>query len=148
MPLKRSEKQSDVKRIVLDTNVLISGLFFGEGAPRTIIRQCEKGLIELVLSRDIYDEYVRVIERLTTGYSEEELLELFRRITRYSLIVEDVPTFSEPISRDLDDDKFFACAVHAGIHIIVSGDRDLLDIADFKGVRVVTPRQFCDDYVV
>ncbi len=51
---------------------------------------------------------------------------------------------SEPVCSDPDDDKFLACAIASGVSLIVSGDRALLRVDGFAGVRVVTPRTFLD----
>jgi uncharacterized protein len=50
-----------------------------------------------------------------------------------------------PVSADPDDDKFFACASAAGVAVIVSGDKDLLDHDGWRGVRVLRPRRFADE---
>ena len=102
-------------KVVLDTNVFVSGVFFG-GTPGRVLEAWRDGKAEVVLSREIVEEYVRVGE----------------------------PPLSEPVSRDVDDDKFLACALAAGADYVVSGDRDLLDVSSHKGVVVLSPRDFVD----
>jgi len=50
-------------------------------------------------------------------------------------------------SRDPDDDKFIECALDAKALYIVSGDKDLLDIKEFEGVKIITAAQFCEQYL-
>ena len=109
-----------------------------------IVHQCQTGLLELVISPDIYDEYVRVVDRLTSAYPEVEVATVFRRITSYSVMIDDVPPLASPVSRDPDDDKFLACAVHAGVEVVVTGDKDLLEVSEYQRVHILTPQQFCD----
>jgi len=59
----------------------------------------------------------------------------------------DAPALPEPVSPDPDDDKFLACALTAGAAVIVSGDKDLLDRSGWRGVRVLRPRQFSDEFL-
>jgi uncharacterized protein len=53
----------------------------------------------------------------------------------------------EAVCDDPDDDKFFECAIAGGANLIVSGDKHLLKISDYKGIKVVRPRQFVDEYL-
>jgi uncharacterized protein len=53
----------------------------------------------------------------------------------------------ERVSSDPDDDKFLACALAASVPVVVSGDRDLLDHTGWRGVRVLRPRQFTDEFL-
>jgi predicted nucleic acid-binding protein len=57
------------------------------------------------------------------------------------------PSLPEPVCLDPDDDKFIACAVSSNTHIIVSGDKHLLQVSGCNGVRVLKPRQFVDEYL-
>jgi len=55
--------------------------------------------------------------------------------------------YLNPVCKDPDDDKFIACAVAAGIKQIVSGDKQLLKVNGYKGIHVLTPRKFVDNYL-
>ena len=50
----------------------------------------------------------------------------------------------EGVSADADDDKYFGAAVEGGATLIVTGDPDLLNVQEFRGIRIVTPRVFVD----
>jgi predicted nucleic acid-binding protein len=54
---------------------------------------------------------------------------------------------AEPVGRDPDDDKFLACALTSGPKYVISGDKDLLGASGYKGLAVVSPRKFVDDYL-
>ena len=61
--------------------------------------------------------------------------------------VVEAPALLNPVSADPDDDKFLACAIAAEVSLIVSGDKHLLDQSGWRGVRILRPRQFVDDFL-
>ena len=126
-------------KAVLDTNVVISGIFFG-GVPREILESWAEERFELFLSPSIFDEYLRTCERLGTARPGLDYLEaLTTLVGRGTLVPESVT--SEPITADPDDDKFMDCARQCGA-LVVSGDQHLLDANGWQGVAVLTPRDF------
>jgi uncharacterized protein len=75
-------------------------------------------------------------------WSDEDLLEALDPILCLAEIVE--PTRTVIASRDPNDDHVLACALEAKANFIVTGDKDLLSLGEFEGVRIVTPRQFLE----
>lgn len=131
-------------RIVVDTNVVISGMFFG-GNPRKIIESIVDGDIAAFATTEIIDEYMEIIEsmieRKQGGFNQRVFSPLFS-----ALNIINSETKIE-ISRDPDDDKFIECAVDAKALYIVSGDKDLLDISEYKDIQIITAKEFCDKYL-
>lgn len=126
-------------RVVLDTNVVMSGIYFG-GQPAAILTGAAQRRCELVASTVILDEYLAVNERLSRSYADAADAALL------SLIVDSVtivtPTeLSEQICDDPDDDIFFACAL-AARSVVVSGDRALRRASGYQAVEVLSPRSF------
>jgi uncharacterized protein len=132
-------------RIVLDTNVFISAVFFG-GVPGRILKAWRDSRIQLVLSAGILDEYQRVGRVLSAQYSGVDL-EPFLGLLAVEAEMIEAPDLSAPVSADPDDDKFFACAKAAGVAVIISGDKDLLDHDGWREVRVLRPRQFAGEFL-
>lgn len=128
-------------RAVLDTNVIISGIFFG-GVPRAILEAWEEGSFELVLSPEIFDEYLNACEELATSRPSLRFREILLRLIGQGTLVPDIRS-EEGITRDPDDDKFMLAARESSADV-VSGDRDLLDVSGWDGVQVYTPREFLD----
>ncbi len=128
-------------RVVLDTNVLISGIFFG-GPPRAVLDAWAAGRFELMISPLMVDEYVRTCERLSASHQDLEYQSVLTSLIGHGTLVPDT-TDSEPITADPDDDKFMLCARGSGA-IVVSGDQHLLDAAGWQGVQVRKPRDFLD----
>ncbi|MCH7754940.1 putative toxin-antitoxin system toxin component, PIN family [candidate division KSB1 bacterium] len=128
-------------RVVLDTNVFISS-FLGTGTPRKIIDFWKEGKITICLSKEIVDEYVEVLERLgLSGEKEvEEFLQLFAR-NFHSLFTAKTPNL-EIVKNDPDDNKFFECAVALKAQFIISGDKAVLKIKNYMGIKILSPKQF------
>jgi putative PIN family toxin of toxin-antitoxin system len=132
-------------RIVLDTNVLISGIFF-TGAPHAILQAWASGTLELVISPEILDEYRRVANELSTRFEGVDISSLLDAVTVKSLICAAEP-MPEQVCDDPDDDKFLACALASGAKTVITGDRALLRLDGFRGLEITTPRDFVDAYL-
>lgn len=100
-------------RVVLDTNVFVSGVFFG-GLPGQILEAWRSGRIRPVLSAEIFEEYGRVVDDLKARYSGVDLEPFLTLLAVEGEIVE-APPLAEPVSSDPEDDKFLACALAAGL---------------------------------
>lgn len=128
-------------RAVLDTNILISGVFFG-GVPRRILDAWSEGRFELVLTPLIFDEYVRTCERLADSRPGLEYQAALALIVGHGTLLADTDGH-EPVTPDPDDDKFILCALKAGA-VVVSGDKHLLEASGWSDTRVLRARAFLD----
>lgn len=128
-------------RVVLDTNVLISDLLF-TGIASKLVPLWQKGAITVLLSREILEEYLRVLaypkfqlsEGEIKGLIEEELLpfvQVIRPRTRVHVV-----------KGDPSDNKFLECAVAGKADALISGDKDMLVIRHYRGVRIQRPSHF------
>ncbi len=132
-------------RVVLDTNVLVSGVFFS-GPPRKILEAWRDGRIELVASLEILEEYRRVGERLSAEFEGVSLEPFFTLLATHAKIVEP-RSLPQAVVSDPADDKLFACALGADCRVIVSGDREVLAASGFEGIEVLRPRSFVEIYL-
>ena len=132
-------------RVVVDTNVLISGAFYS-GPPLQILQACLEGEFQLVLSPQILVEYRRVGQEFSQMHPNSDFERLLGLLVTQALIV-DVPDLARPVCRDPQDDKFIACALAVGAEVIVSGDKDLLAVSEQLIVPVMRPREFVDRYI-
>jgi putative PIN family toxin of toxin-antitoxin system len=123
-------------RVVLDTNVVVSGAFFG-GPPRAVLDAWLDGRLHVVTTPMILDEYLRVCDRLRASYPHADYQPMLAQLAAQGTLVPDSEEDSG-ITADPDDDKFMRCA-HASGAIVVSGDRHLLNADGWRGVRVLTP---------
>jgi len=132
-------------RIVLDTNVFISGVFF-IGPPYEILEAWVDKRIQILISSEILHEYQRAGEELSHQYPEIEITPILKSFTKNAISI-SVPRLPQPVCVDPDDDKFLACAVAGKAELIISGDKHLLNINDFQGIKIVKPRKFVDEYL-
>lgn len=128
-------------RVVLDTNVLVSGLLFG-GVPKIIIDAALGGSftavssiplineLQLVLSKPKFKLDDFLVEALTTPYLD--IVEIVNPTTEIT-VIERCPA----------DNRVLECAVHGKCHYIVTGDRrDLVSLGVYDGIPIVSPRKF------
>jgi putative PIN family toxin of toxin-antitoxin system len=134
-------------RVVVDTNVLISGLLFG-GVPGRVLGAWSTGTLRLVVSPPVLDEYRRVGLELSTGREPlVGLVETFvAMVTTHALMVDARP-LDVGVSVDPDDDMFLAAAIAGQAQVIVSGDKHLLQVTGWCGIDVMKPRHFVDRYL-
>ena len=126
-------------RVVLDTNVLVSGLLGGTATD--VIRRWRAGAFDLVISQEIAAEYEEVLKRPKFGLSDwviQELLDYVRSKAQWVESRGDI----EVGARDLSDNRFLEAAIQGKADWIVSGDNDLLDLGEFEGIGIASPREF------
>ena len=129
-------------RVVLDTNVVMSGILFG-GPPGRILAVWRSGEIELATSPEIVEEYVATADVLAARYPLIELEPVVALIVKNAEVTQ-CPPLPEQVCTDPDDDKFLACALATQAECVVSGDKALRRVSGYRGVAVVSPRQFVD----
>ncbi len=131
-------------KIVIDTNVLISGVFFG-GFPRKIISSIVGRKLNACATVEIINEYEETVQEMIErrqGHIDRSILAPL--ISALEIIE---PVSEIKISRDPDDDKFIGCAKDAHALYIVSGDKDLLVLEKYENISIVTAREFCEKYL-
>lgn len=128
-------------RVVVDNNALVSRLLIPESVPARAVRKAvdeaqllvsQATMEELadVLARPKFDAYVSIADRQ----------EFFRMLGR---IAELVPiTFTVRACRDPKDDKFLELAINGRADLIVTGDKDLLELHPFRQIPIISPGQY------
>ena len=128
-------------RIVADTNVLISSIFW-TGAPYKIIQKCAQRDIELITCQEILNEIRKVLK------SPKEKFQLSEKET--DAIVQTILFNAEIIAlktiiaivRDPKDNMIVSCAIDAQADYIVTRDKDLLELKEYERIRIITPEEF------
>jgi putative PIN family toxin of toxin-antitoxin system len=129
------------ERVVIDTNVLISGLFSTTSTPALAV---EKAITkaQVVATSETLRELIEKLllpkfDRYVARERREALLQRVASVVEIIHVVQHVRA-----SRDPKDDKFLEAAVNGRANVLVSGDGDLLDLNPFRGVAVVTPADY------
>lgn len=127
-------------RVVIDTNVVVSGIFW-TGTPGCVLDAWTTGAFLLLVTPSILEEYFEVIDRIAVKTGRAELATRWKTaLFDYTVMVK--ATYRYDGCRDPDDAMFVECAVTAGASYIVSGDDDLLTLGSVDDVVVLTPAQF------
>lgn len=126
-------------RVVFDTNIYISALVFPGGLAEKAIYRVLEGKDELFISKAILDELLRV---LATKFSKDR-----EELARLAVWLSEIAQFVSPkrkitVLRDEADNRILECAVEAGAEVIVTGDREILDLVQFEGIRILSLREY------
>ncbi len=132
-------------RVVLDTNVLISTLLF-TGITSELVLLWQKGAITVLLSREILDEYLRVLAYPKFELSEEEIKGLIEvELLPFAQVIKP-GTRIYVVKRDPSDNKFLECAVAGKADVLISGDKELLALRHYRQVRIQVPSRFLETF--
>lgn len=132
-------------RVVLDTVVFVKALIKPFNAcGRSIFTHGRK--FQLVVSKDIVEEILEVLRRqeITSKFSPVVEIDFPKVLDFISQAVSVEADDIGNISRDIKDDKFLATAVSGDADYLVSEDKDLLILGQFKGVKIITCMEFAD----
>jgi uncharacterized protein len=128
--------------VTVDTNVLVSGVFFG-GIPGKIVTAAREGVFTLAMTPLLLSEMRGVFLRAKFGLTPDAVQLLMDGMEASATIVYPGKRHQE-VARDPDDDAVVDCAVESGSLYIVSGDSHLTEMDVVQGITVVTPRRFVD----
>jgi len=136
---------SESLRVVLDTNVWISGIFFSRGTPAQLLREWRDGRFEVVITSATLEELAAVLYRKTAQFDAPQQLaaEWLEFVRAYAIHVK-VDSRLEGSVRDPKDDMILEAAVSGKVDYLVTGDQDLLVLGKFANLQIVTPRQFLE----
>lgn len=128
-------------RVVLDTNILVSALLFPGGRGEAALREIIEERDELVLSKPIVDKLLGVLARKFSRDAEE--------LAHVAVFLSELAQFVKPRRRlrvveDEPDNRILECALTGRADAIVTGDRALLALGKYRGVRIVSLRDYLD----
>jgi putative PIN family toxin of toxin-antitoxin system len=127
-------------KAVFDTNVLLAA-FLTEGVCAKLLIRARKQQFHLITCPLILHEFDRILSKKFSATKQE-------RENALALIAEAAQDIVQPTEipvgacRDKDDDNVLACALEADADYLVTGDKDLLHLKLFKGIRIIAPREF------
>jgi putative PIN family toxin of toxin-antitoxin system len=133
-------------RVTVDNNVVISAFLWG-GYPRRVLNAARSGAIDIFTSAELLAELSDVLSRrqfekplIAVNSSADTILHQYRALA-HKVLAKDI----EPvIFRDPDDDSVLACAISSNSDFVVTGDKDLLDVKEYRGIPILMPKDFLD----
>lgn len=127
-------------RAVLDTNIIVSGVIY-RGKPRQVLDLSLEENIEVFTSPILLAELAEASTKkfsLTPeqiALTEKEIKDVFRIV---------YPTKTLHIQKDEDDNRVLEAAVEGNCNYVVTGDKELLDLGNYKGIKILTADEFLD----
>ena len=134
-------------RVVLDTNIFVSSLLVREGLPAQVLDAWRERKFLLATSPTLVSEIQSTLNypRIRRKYdiTNKDVSQLITLLAEDALVVPgDIETVSGSVPDDPADEAVLACALDAEADLVVSGDRYLLDLAEYRGIRILTVREF------
>jgi putative PIN family toxin of toxin-antitoxin system len=126
-------------KVVLDTNIIISALFW-EGNEKKVLDKCRAKELEMITSPEILDEVDGVLE-MKFEYPDDKRVEFLRNLLRISkLVFPDVEI--DAVSDDTMDNRILECAVSGCADYIISGDHHLTDLGEYESIKILKASEF------
>lgn len=127
-------------KVVFDTNVIISATLWQNSSARKILRTLITKDIEIVTSNEIIEEFYEAVTR-DFNYPEEKTREALNVFLSIAKVIETSSRI-DIIKSDPDDNKILECAVDSSSDYILTYDKHLLVLKEFRGIRIVKPEDF------
>ncbi len=134
-------KKEKVKKVVLDTNVLVSALLL-KGELSKIVDLWEKGKIIPVISRETFAEFKKVLSYPKFSLTDKEIKTTIEENILPFFFFFYIAANVTGVCRDPNDDKFISCAISASADFIVSGDKDLCELGRYRSIKIINVKEF------
>ena len=134
-------------KIVLDTNVWLSAIFWNGEADK-LVKNCINQKIELIISEDILSEIVEVLNKESKFQKylknrKQNIEDLLRTIISISTLIQ-TKTKLEVVKADPKDNIILEAAIDAKVDYIISYDKHLLNMLEFRMIKILNPTEFTE----
>ena len=131
--------------VVLDTNCFLSGLVTGEAAPTVILARRSAEEFRIVASNHFFDGVARALKK-PYWQQRQDRSALEARLASLVLVVPSVEPVEgiHGVAPDDEDDLILATAIAANADFLVTGDKGLLALGEFRGIPIMSPREFLE----
>lgn len=132
-------------RVVFDTNVIIAPFLSPKGIPALLLRAWEKEVFDLVVSEALLAEYQDVLSRkeiaLHHKMNQAAIELVIHQMRKYAIVVSPT-TIPKVVKEDPDDNQLFATALKGEAEYIVTKNKHVLNVGEYKGIQVLNPLAF------
>jgi uncharacterized protein len=125
---------------VYDTNVIVSAILKPGSIPASLVSLAMTGEVQLFLSPALLTEYTEVVKRPMFQFSPKSVNRFFKELETAAVMV--YPTIRETAALDEPDNRILECALEAKAEYVITGNRKHFPFAQFKGIKILTPREF------
>ena len=131
-------------KFVFDTNILISStLWDGSVAQKLLYKLIEQDSV-IFSSTEILEEYQKILKR-DFDYSNEEVTNIMKKVLQFITIVNPCIKV-DAVKDDADDNKIIECALEGEAEYIISYDKHLLNLKEFRGIKIVKPEEVIKNF--
>ena len=131
--------------VVLDTNTIISALLSQKGAPHKVVEEWEAEKFDVAISAPLLDELAHVLNyekiKKRLQQSQEQIDVFIKSFKKVAIFVEPKEEIKFIVD-DPDDDRVLECAIEAGATYIISGDKHLLNLEEYRGIIILSSAGF------
>jgi len=127
------------QKVVIDVNIFISAFGWG-GKPLKVMELLERGEIKNCISEEIVKELCTAIAYHKLAFPKKLQTDILEFVLAYSDIHE--PAEHLNIASDANDNKFVECALSANARFVITGDKGLLSLNQFRGIKIITAEEF------
>jgi len=128
-------------RVVLDTNILVSALGW-DGNERKVLLATLSDDVDLVLSDEIISEMLQVLSYEKLSHIPEDKIGLFLEIIMETAMIIETTSKLAIIKEDPMDNRILECAIDGGAEYIISGDKHLLNLKEYEGIKILKAKEF------
>jgi putative PIN family toxin of toxin-antitoxin system len=132
-------------KVVFDSNVIISRAIKAAGIPARLFRYWQDGVFELLISEEILAECRRVMAYPHTmkrhRYTKEQIDELIEALREFATVVQPDEVL-DAVSADASDNRILECAVAGEADYVITGDKHLLSLQNYRGILILAPATF------
>ncbi|MEK7849512.1 MAG: putative toxin-antitoxin system toxin component, PIN family [Candidatus Omnitrophota bacterium] len=129
-------------KVVIDTNVFISGVLVEAGTPSLVIKAWKRARkYQLFITEEIIQESLKVMHRLKV---DTGIIADWDKVIRENAISVVPARKIKVIKEDPSDNKFLECAIEAHADYIISGDKHLKKLVEFEGIKIIDVKKFLD----
>jgi putative PIN family toxin of toxin-antitoxin system len=138
--MQQGRETSNLARAVMDTNVFIAARWNARSTSARLVRLCAEGRLQACYTRSMRDELDLILRNVRAPQQFRQFVE---KVFASGRLVTGAPRVTA-VKEDPDDNKYLACAIAADAPVVTS-DRHLLQMDGWRGVRVMSPREFAQD---
>lgn len=128
--------KSGVLKVVFDTNIFVSSIFWEHGNPHKLVELAIEGKIKVFTSAEILEELTNVLIRDFKEDGESVFMYL-AFVLKYAEVVETAGKV-DVVKEDADDNKIIECAIACKADCIITGDKHLLRLEEYKKTSIIT----------
>lgn len=132
-------------KVVIDTNVFISAFYLPESKPADVVLLARRKTILNLISLQILEEVERIIKKKLL-WDNPKTQSAVRRIKEFSEEVH--PQERLAVIADDPDNRILECAIASQADFIISGDKHLLNLRNYQGIKIVTPAEFLESFAL